>query len=396
MTTAAWHLPSAATARAAPHRLSDSSIDDILRAWIFAAGICAICGLTFFGFAALRVILVAVSTAMACDALWSTVGRKRSIGGLTHSALTGLLLALTLPAPAAWYVPAVGAAVAVILAKGLFVGEGRYLWQPALVGRVVVQFLFASSFAMSGPDARWPVLAPGHLLVGRLSNAAPVDVATYGGWGGSASPAEQDAWLMPVPAASIRAFSEGRLPADGNLDFEPLIRDHLPPWRDTVLGLVPGGIGETCTLAIIVAGLYLIYRGYLRWQLPVTMLAAAAVAAVIFPIESSRPAEGYLWFPGLAVEEGRAVGLAYVLYNLTSGQLMLGAFLLAGDMISTPLRVRGQVAFAIGAGVLTIFMRLYGVLEGECYWAILGMNTIVPLIDRRTRREVIGLETVET
>lgn len=395
MTTASWMLPVSSATRTAPHRLSGSSIDDILRAWIFAAAICALSGVVLFGLAALRSLMVTVLAAVACEAIWYGVSRKRSIGGVTHSTLTGLLVALTLPATAPWYVGAVAAAVAVILAKGLFVGEGRYLWQPALVGRVVAQFVFSSAFAMTGSAASWPVLAPGHLLVGKLSRAVPIDVATYGGWNDSGGPSPQDAWLMPVPAATLRAFAEGHLAPDGDLNYLPLIRDHLPPWIDTVLGTVPGGLGETCVLAIIVAGLYLIYRGYLRWQLPVAMLAAAAAAAVVFPVESAQPGNAYLWFPGLAVEDGRAVGLAYVLYHLTSGQLMLGAFLLAGDMIATPLRVRGQIAFAAGAGILTIFMRLYGVVEGECYWSILMMNTVVPLIDRRTRREIIGLEPIE-
>ncbi len=395
MTAAAWMLSTSPSPRAAPHRLGGSSIEDILRAWIFAAGICAVSGVVLFGVAAIRVLAATVLTAVACELLWYGVSRKRSIGGVTHSALTGLLIALTLPAAAPWYVGAVAAAVAVILAKGLFVGEGRYLWQPALVGRVVAQFVFSSTFAMTGSAALWPVLAPGHLLVGKLSRAVPIDVATYGGWNGTGGASPQDAWLMPVPAAALRDFAEGRIAPDGDLLYEPLIRDYLPPWSDTVIGTVPGGLGETCTLAIIAAGLYLIYRGYLRWQLPVAMLAAAAAAAAVFPVESARPGNAYLWFPGLAVEEGRAVGPAYMLYHLTSGQLMLGAFLLAGDMIATPLRVRGQIAFAAGAGVLTIFMRLYGVLEGECYWAILMMNTVVPLIDRGTRRNIIGLEPIE-
>jgi electron transport complex protein RnfD len=70
---------------------------------------------------------------------------------------------------------------------------------------------------------------------------------------------------------------------------------------------------------------------------------------------------------------------------------MLGAFLLAGDMIATPMRARGQVIFALGAGVLTVFLRLYGPLEAACYWSILIMNWLVPSIDRRMRRPILGM-----
>ena len=155
-----------------------------------------------------------------------------------------------------------------------------------------------------------------------------------------------------------------------------------------MLGTVAGNIGETCTLAILLVGLYLIYRGYLRWQLPVTVLAAAALAAAILPVELSGH---YRWFPALEIEQGRAVGLAYVLYHLTAGQLMLGAFLLAGDVIASPVRVLGQLIFAAGVGVLTIFMRPYGVLEGACSWSILIMNALVGPIDRRTKPTVPGI-----
>jgi len=122
------------------------------------------------------------------------------------------------------------------------------------------------------------------------------------------------------------------------------------------------------------------------------VLVSAFVAASILPIESGG---NYVWFPVFAVEGGRAVGLAYVLYHLTAGQLMLGAFLLAGDVVSSPMRAHGQVVYGIGIGVLTIFMRLYGVLECECYWAILIMNVFVGTIDRFTSRRVLGTAPVD-
>ena len=161
-----------------------------------------------------------------------------------------------------------------------------------------------------------------------------------------------------------------------------------PPWRDTVLGAVPGGIGETSTLVLIIVGLYLIFKGYLRWQLPAVILVSAAIAASILPVEIHGD---YRWFPVLEVEQNRAVGLAYVLYHLTAGQLMIGAFLLAGDVTASPMRIHGQLVFAVGIGVLTVFMRLYGVLSGECYWSILIMNALVGTIDRWMKRPVLGL-----
>jgi electron transport complex protein RnfD len=391
MAAAPLSIPNTVPVRVAPHRLGGHTTQEIVRAWTIAAGIVAMFGIVLFGVQALRLICIAVATGVVCDFLYSMVSNGRMIGGTAHSVLIGLLVALTLPVSAPWYVSMVGTMVAVLIAKGLFSGMGYYIWQPALVGRIAVQFIFSQTFAIVGLQTLWPVLAPGHLLVGKLGNAQAVSISWYGGFFGGAGKATTDAWLMPPPVGVLRAFADGKTPADGNLVYVPLLRDMLPPWQDTILGTVPGGIGETCTLGLVIAGLYLMYRGYLRWQLPVSILASAALAAAVLPVEWPVAKGGYDWLPGFAVENGRAVGLAYVLYHLTSGSLMLGAFLLAGDMISSPRRVRGQVAFGVGIGVVTIFMRLYGVLEGECYWAILIMNTMVPLIDRRSRRSVLGI-----
>jgi Na+-translocating ferredoxin:NAD+ oxidoreductase subunit D len=388
-----WIVAEDWPARPAPHRSSGNTHQDILHAWLLAASIVAVCGVVLFGPAALAIVGLAVGSAMSADLAFSLATRRPVIGGISHAALTGLLLGLTLPATVQWYVPIVGSVVAIIFGKGLFGGLGHYIWQPALVGRVLVQFLFPQQLSLFLALAQSPILAPGHLLVGDIHQARPIDMGTYRGWAGVRELPTSEAWLMERPVQTLRRFAEGNVKADGSLVYEPLIRDCLPPWQDTVFGLVPGGIGETCTMAVIVAGLYLIYRGYLRWQLPAAMLGSAALAAAILPVETAVGAGGYDWLPVATVEQGRAVGLAYVLYHLTSGQLMLGAFLLAGDMIASPMRARGQAIFAAAAGVLTIFLRLYGILEGECYWSILIMNTFVAMIDRRMRRPVLGMAT---
>ncbi len=386
-----WFVGEEWAARPAPYRNSGNTHRDILQAWVFAAGIVAMSGAVLFGLGSLLIVGIAMVTAVAADLGVGSVMRRPVVGGALHAALTGLLLGLTLPATVSWYVPVVGSLVAVVCAKGLFGGLGHYIWQPALVGRVVVQFAFPQQLSLFTILAQSPVLAPGHLLIGDLSQARPISAGIYRGWTAYDVPSAADAWLMERPVQMLRRFAEGRVPADGKLLYEPLLRDWLPPWGDTILGVVPGGIGETCTLALIAAGLYLIYRGYLRWQLPVAMLTGAALAAAILPVETAAQSRGYDWFPVLTIERGHAVGLAYVLYHLTSGQLMLGAFLLSGDMIASPMRARGQVIFGLGIGILTVFMRLYGTIEGECYWSILIMNSFVAMIDRHTKRPVLGL-----
>lgn len=389
-----WIVGGDWSSRPAPHRRGGDRHQDIMRAWTLAASFVAACGLVLFGPSVLMIVFVAVTTAVATELVLGLLTHRPVIGGLSHAGLIGLLLALTLPATVEWYVPMFGSLVAVLLGKGLFGGLGHYIWQPALVGRVFVGFLFAGQFALGAETPQSRILAPDSLLFGDIHQARPINAATYRGWFHQQGPPGVQAWRMARPVETIRRFADGKITANGGPAYETVLRDWLPPWQDTVLGLVPGGLGETCSLALIIAGLYLIYRGYLRWQLPVAMLASAAVAASILPIEL--PASlggGYDWFPVLEDQGGRAVGVGYVLYNLTSGQLLLGAFLLAGDMMATPMRARGQVIFAVGVGVLTIFMRLYGVLEGECYWSILIMNSLVGVINSRTKRPVLGMAT---
>jgi len=101
----------------------------------------------------------------------------------------------------------------------------------------------------------------------------------------------------------------------------------------------------------------------------------------------------YRWVPALAFENGRAVGMAYVFYHLTAGQILIATFLLGGEMMLSPLRARGQIIFGAGIGALAIFLRLYGPLDGEAYWAVLAMNSLVPMIDRRLKRPILGIQT---
>jgi len=386
-TEASWLLSPAALRGEAPHRRGVSTHRHILRTWIAAAGVVGLVGCALFGIDALRVIIVTLLFTFGVDLMFVVTMRRASGGRLSRTFLIGVLAGLTLPADVDWHVAAICGTVAATVGNVIF---GGWL-HPALVGRVFVQFLFWEKLSLAGATvAVGPVLSAAHLFMGDLNQAAKVE--HYEGWMETTPPSSKDALLLTPPLWSLRRFAQGHIPADGDLQFEPLLRDALPPWIDALIGAVPGGIGETSTLSIIIVGFFLIYRGYLRWQLPVAVLVSAFVAASILPIESGG---NYVWFPVFAVEGGRAVGLAYVLYHLTAGQLMLGAFLLAGDVVSSPMRAHGQVVYGIGIGVLTIFMRLYGVLECECYWAILIMNVFVGTIDRFTSRRVLGTAPVD-
>jgi len=386
--------------RSAPFKTGGSDHAEILRSWLYAAALPAMAGVVLFGRTALIVIGASIGAALITDFLMDRLTRRRQRSDTLHVALLALLLALTFPAQAPWYIPAFAAFIMVTV-KAAFGGISHCLWHPALIGRVVVQFLFTQQLALTfaGAPVSGPVLAPQHLVSGQLELARRFAATEYLGWR-EAGLEEQQAHAFETvrPQQVLRLFADGHISKDTSLwkndpplRITPLLRDYLPPWGDTILGAVPGAIGETTSLALVVAGLYLIYRGHLRWQLPVAVILGAAVAAAIMPI--SIGANGsYRWVPALVFEEGRAVGLAYVLFHLTAGQLLICAFLLGGEMLLSPLRARGQFLFGAGIGVLTIFLRLYGPLDGEGYWAVLAMNSIVPMIDQRLKRPVLGID----
>jgi electron transport complex protein RnfD len=164
----------------------------------------------------------------------------------------------------------------------------------------------------------------------------------------------------------------------------------MQPIRELFLGARPGGIGETCAVIIMVAGLYLVYRNYVKWQLPLTFLAAAAVVAAVAPVQFSaaRGSIETVWLPVRA--EGWDVGAVYVSYHLLTGELMLAAFFLATEMTSRPVTTGGQVIFGLACGTLAMLLKLYVDLPLPAYMAVLILNTFVPTIDAIWLPRVFG------
>jgi len=380
---------------AAPHLAPPVSYAESIWTYMAMACLPLAAGLAVYGLAAARVVGLSMASAVLAQRVICAVLRQPGRPEITHSAMMGLLLGLTLPAATPWYIPIAAGAIAVAVGKAAFGGIGHYFWHPAALGRIAVQVLFPEKLR---PDLwlhapNWPFLAQSHLLTGNLSRARVAD--PYIGWRETPIAAGFDAWLAPRPEQTLRWLAEGRTELAGPGDYPILaaIRDALPPWQDTVLGLTGGGIGEGCAVALLVSAIYLIYRRHLRWQIVVGVLAAAAAAAAVLPIRVAPQgsADGsWLWLPVLAWPEGLAAGPIYVLYHLTCGDLMLVACLLAGDTVTNPITLRGQIIFALIVGALTVFLRMYAVGVCAGYWALLAMNTLVPLIDRRTQPRVLG------
>lgn len=372
------------------------------------AAACAplLAGIVLMGWRAACVAGMAIAGCAGIEWLYYRLTRQPAMTSRSHAVLTGMLLALTLPAFVPWYVPLVGAVFAIIIGKAVFGGLGHFVWQPALVGRLAVAVMFPAALAApapSYPDA-WPVLAQSNIIIGDVRSYG--HMPDYEPWHGRPAPVKGDAFLLKRPEAilapltrpapvvtALRAgkgaysslWSVGREPSP-----YPAALGEMPPIEDLIVGAVPGGIGETSAAMIVVAGLYLIYRHYVKWQLPVAIVLSAAVTAAVAPIQLVGPDEALssLWWP--IAREGFDVGVMYVSYHLFSGGLLLAALFLATEQTTRPVTTGGQVLFGVGCGAGAMLLKLYTSVAIPCYLAVLAMNTFTQTIDRMWRPRVFG------
>ena len=260
-----------------PHVRSKESIQSIIRDVIIALIPATAMGIYFFGIPALILIAVSIVASVFFEWLYQKLLKKPVTISDLSAVVTGLLLAMNLPASAPIWVPIVGAAFAIIFAKQLFGGLGQNFINPALAGRA---FLLAS----------YPTEM--------TSWTAPV------GFSGA------DAVAVATPLATLKT---GAMP-DASL-------------TDVILGTNIGGcIGETCAVALIIGGIYLLVKHVISWRIPVLYILTVFV---------------------LTAAIGRK-GLRVPVYEIFTGGLMLGAFFMATDYASSPVTPKGQIIFAIG------------------------------------------------
>jgi len=321
-----------------PHLHNKESVSKIM--WLVAAGLlpAGIAGVFIFGLAALWVIILSVVSALAAEALLQALtGRKVTI--LDGSAfITGLLLAYNLPPQVPWWLPVIGAAFSIAIAKQAFGGLGQNIFNPALAGRV---FLMAS----------WPkymtAFTPAPIAIKQSLNMQLVR--------GFIQPLNYDAVTSATPLAALK---EGRLLA-AKISYP-----------DLFIGNRAGCIGEVCILALLLGAVFLLLKGYISWHIPVTYVGTVAIFTFIFG------QSGFF----------RGDWLLHIL----SGGLILGAFFMATDYVTSPLTARGQLVFGLGCGLITAVIRLWGGYPEGVSYAILMMNAATPLIDRYTKNRIYG------
>jgi len=367
------HLP--------PYRVEPESTRRLMHTTLAALSLPALVAVLFFGYQALKLMLIALATAGAAEIVCNKIRHEKVPGSISHSLTMGLILAFTLPGDTPGYIAVIGSAAAVLIGKQLFGGLGHYLWHPALVGRLIVQMFFHDQ--LSGRFG--PVLARQNIFFGDINAHAAEPLKWFDiNWFRTLAPAGTESFLLPHPLAALHEFADLEF-VDSVAQMGQYFLNHLPSLAHCIVGAIPGHLGETCSIVLILVALFYFYRGYIHWQLPVVFLASAYVSAMLLPIVVDHPDKGdaAVLFPIAA--QNLAVGFTYVNYQFFSGSLLLGACIIAADMTARPVTITGQILFAAGAGLFTMAFRLYTPIAIPCYTAILLMNTLVPSIDRVTR-----------
>lgn len=323
---------------ASPHMYDVESIPRIMWAVVFSLVPAGIAGVFTFGYYGFCVVFISIVTAVITE-IGVLLLRKEPVVNTFKdgsAVVTGILLAYTLPPSAPWYVSVVGSFFAIAIVKHAFGGLGNNIWNPALAARAFLQVAYPASI-----NSDWRVL---HHGIGNLvHNITKTDP------GGKLV----DAITRATPLAKEAGAETYRL-------------------TQLFVGNIPGCIGETSVIALLLGGAYLMYKRYICWYVPLYYIATVFVMVLILPPQIVTP-----WANN-------------PFYHIFSGGLFLGAFFMATDMVTSPLTKMGLVIFAVGAGVLTALIRFYsGYPEGVCY-SILLMNTATPLIDRFTKPRLYG------
>lgn len=296
-----------------------------------------------FGMDALRVIAFAVVSAMVIEgAIQKFLMATPVTLGDRSAALTGLLLGLNLPASAPWWMICIGSLFAIGVAKMAYGGLGQNPFNPALVGRVALLIGFPALMT------DWSVT--GGYLGDLYKKLAP------------------ETMTAATPLGFVKSYTGTSLGTDAVAYLNSFSFDI----GSLFLGTSPGSIGEVSELALLIGGLYLIYRGIANWEIPASYIGTVAVIATA----------AYLAKPA-----------AFLLphYHIVSGGLFLGAFFMATDLVTSPMTFRGRVLFGIGCGAITMLIRLFGGYPEGVSFAILIMNALSPLIDRTVKPARFGV-----
>ena len=309
-----------------PHVRDHSSTKSIMRDVVIALLPAALVGIYNFRLSAVLVILTTCVTCMLSEYIWQKCMKQPVTTGDFSALLTGLLLALNLPATIPLWMCVVGGVFAVIVAKQMFGGLGQNFMNPALAGRCFMMLSFSS--AMTSFTVKKGAAYMYGVAVDATSSATPLAQVKEGG---------------------------------------------LPDLKAMFLGTTTGTIGETSVAALLIGAIYLLAKRIIDWKIPVVYILTFSVFDIVYQMAAGNAA-----YP--------------LVYELCGGGLILGAFFMATDYVTSPITAKGKVIYGILLGLLTGLFRFFGESAEGVSFAIIIANVCVPLIERWTVPKPFGKE----
>lgn len=313
---------------ASPHISTPRTTRSIMLDVIIALLPAVIASGIIFGWRAPAVIAVCIIAAVLSEYLFNVVCKREQTVGDLSAVVTGLLLALNLPSTIPLWQGALGSVMAVVVVKCLFGGIGQNFANPAITARIFLLISFGDTMT----EAVFPI------------------------WNKAADTVTHATGLAPnVVDAVSTATPLGILGGQAGT---------MPSYLDLFLGNNGGALGETCALALLLGGIYLICRRVITWHTPVVFIGTVFVFSLLLGQDA--------------------------LAQILSGGLFIGAFFMATDYVTTPNTAWGKVIFGFGCGLITVLIRVYGSYPEGVSFSILLMNILTPYIEKWTNTKPFG------
>lgn len=331
-----------------PYIQSNENISRMMLAVIYALIPGTLVYVHFFGYGVLINITIAITTALICEITILKI-RKRPIKPFIYdgtAVLTAILLALALPTLTAWWIPALGSAFAIIIAKHLYGGMGYNPFNPAMVGYAMLLIAFPKEMTAWIP-AETHGLTFLNTLNYSLFEMLPASMS-------------YDALTMATPLDSIKTQL--------SLGFT---LDEIHTKNSALFGNIAGYGWEWINIMFLVGGIILIFIKVISWHIPVSMLGALAFMAMIFNFSD-------------------AGSYSTISFHLFGGAAMLGAFFIATDPVTAAVSNRGRLIYGAGIGILVYIIRTWGGYPDAIAFSVLLMNMAVPMIDYYNKPPVFG------
>lgn len=296
----------------APYLRSKSTTQKMMLDVIIAMLPALAASIYFFGMNALMLTVVSVISCVVAEVIMQKLFKKKVTVSDLSAVITGILLAFNLPASAPWWMPVFGGFFAICIVKQIFGGIGSNFMNPALAARAAIM-------------ASWPGLITNYITPDGVASATPLQLMKAGTTG------------------------------------------ELPSLMDMAIGNIGGVIGETCSILLVLGGIYLIVKKVIDWKIPCLYILTTTVLLAAFGVD-----------------------ISLLPYHILGGGLILGAFFMATDFVTCPVTPNGRIIFAIGCGIITAIIRVYGGMAEGVSYAIILMNTATPLIESLTTPKVFG------